>query len=139
AEDRIRDRIVTGVQTCALPIYGQDAEEYPHLPKLNTDDSFELPIDLLKSVIKQTVFAVSTMETRPILTGVHLKLEEHKLQFTATDSHRLASREIPVEDANTSFSSVVIPGKSLNELSKILDDTEESIDISVTDNQILFR
>ena len=118
---------------------GQDAEEYPHLPKLNTDDSFELPIDLLKSVIKQTVFAVSTMETRPILTGVHLKLEEHKLQFTATDSHRLASREIPVEDANTSFSSVVIPGKSLNELSKILDDTEESIDISVTDNQILFR
>lgn len=118
---------------------GQDPEEYPHLPKLNTDDSFELPIDLLKSVIKQTVFAVSTMETRPILTGVHLKLEEHKLQFTATDSHRLASREIPVEDANTSFSSVVIPGKSLNELSKILDDTEESIDISVTDNQILFR
>src|SRR5699024_7104619 len=118
---------------------GQDAEEYPHLPKLNTDDSFELPIDLLKSVIKQTVFAVSTMETRPILTGVHLKLEDHKLQFTATDSHRLASREIPVEDANTSFSSVVIPGKSLNELSKILDDTEESIDISVTDNQILFR
>src|SRR5699024_9892209 len=47
--------------------------------------------------------------------------------------------EIPVEDANTSFSSVVIPGKSLNELSKILDDTEESIDISVTDNQVLFR
>ena len=48
---------------------GQDAEEYPQLPKLQTDDSFELPIDLLKSLIKQTVFAVSTMETRPILTG----------------------------------------------------------------------
>lgn len=118
---------------------GQDAEEYPQLPKLNTDDSLELPTDLLKSVIKQTVFAVSTMETRPILTGVHLKLEDKKLNFTATDSHRLASREIPVEEANTEFSSVVIPGKSLNELSKILVDNEDTVDIRVTQNQVLFR
>jgi len=118
---------------------GQDADEYPQLPKLNTDDSLELPTDLLKSVIKQTVFAVSTMETRPILTGVHLKLEDNRLNFTATDSHRLASREIPVEEANTEFSSVVIPGKSLNELSKILVDNEDTVDIRVTQNQILFR
>ncbi|WLV24706.1 DNA polymerase III subunit beta [Aciduricibacillus chroicocephali] len=118
---------------------GQDAEEYPQLPKLNTDDSLELPTDLLKSVIKQTVFAVSTMETRPILTGVHLKLEDGKLNFTATDSHRLASREIPVEETNVDFSSVVIPGKSLNELSKILVDNDETVDIRVTQNQILFR
>lgn len=118
---------------------GQDAEEYPQLPKLNTDDSLELPTDLLKGVIKQTVFAVSTMETRPILTGVHLKLDDGKLNFTATDSHRLASREIPVEDAHVDFSSVVIPGKSLNELSKILVDNEETVDIRVTQNQILFR
>ncbi|MDO6575376.1 DNA polymerase III subunit beta, partial [Staphylococcus pasteuri_A] len=79
---------------------GQDAEEYPLLPKLQTDDSFEMPIDLLKSMIKQTVFAVSTMETRPILTGVNLKLVDKVLSFTATDSHRLAKREIPVADAN---------------------------------------
>jgi len=118
---------------------GQDADEYPQLPKLNTDDSLELPTDLLKSVIKQTVFAVSTMETRPILTGVHLKLEDNKLNFTATDSHRLASREIPVEETNIEFSSVVIPGKSLNELSKILVDNEDTVDIRVTQNQILFR
>ncbi|WP_339230805.1 DNA polymerase III subunit beta [Oceanobacillus sp. FSL K6-2867] len=118
---------------------GQDAEEYPHLPKLQTDDSFEMPIDLLKSMIKQTVFAVSTMETRPILTGVNLKLVDKVLSFTATDSHRLAKREIPVADANIEFQQVVVPGKSLNELYKILDDTEETVEISVTNNQILFR
>ncbi|WP_163969267.1 DNA polymerase III subunit beta [Oceanobacillus halotolerans] len=118
---------------------GQDADEYPQLPKLQTDESFELPIDLLKNLIKQTVFAVSTMETRPILTGVNLKLEDNKLSFTATDSHRLASREIPMDSTNVSFSSVVVPGKSLNELSKILDDSEETVEISVTNNQILFR
>ncbi|WP_087973942.1 DNA polymerase III subunit beta [Oceanobacillus rekensis] len=118
---------------------GLDADEYPHLPDLQTENSFEMPIDLLKNMIKQTVFAVSTMETRPILTGVNLKLATNVLSFTATDSHRLAKREIPIADATIEFQQVVVPGKSLNELYKILDDTEEKVEISVTNNQILFR
>ncbi|GAA0608433.1 DNA polymerase III subunit beta [Virgibacillus siamensis] len=118
---------------------GQDADEYPQLPKLQTDNHFKLQTDLLKSLIKQTVFAVSTMETRPILTGVNIKLENNTLSFTATDSHRLAAREIPVNESNGSFSSIVVPGKSLNELYKILNDSDEDIEISVTNNQILFQ
>src|SRR5699024_4369345 len=89
------------------------------------------------NLIKQTVFAVSNMETRPILTGVNLTLKDSVLNFTATDSHRLASRDIPVE-TNIEFSNIVIPGKSLNELNKILDDTEEKVEISMTNNQIHF-
>ncbi|ASN03791.1 DNA polymerase III subunit beta [Virgibacillus necropolis] len=118
---------------------GQDAEEYPQLPMLQTDESFEIPTDLLKSLIKQTVFAVSTMETRPILTGVKLNFSNERLSFTATDSHRLASREIPVQQSQFDFPSVVVPGKSLNELNKILSDTEDPVEISVTNNQVLFR
>ncbi|WP_373894386.1 DNA polymerase III subunit beta [Virgibacillus sp. CBA3643] len=118
---------------------GQDAEEYPQLPALQTDESFEMPTDLLKSLTKQTVFAVSTMETRPILTGVHIKLNNNTLTFTATDSHRLASREIPVNETSVEFSNIVVPGKSLTELNKILGDTPEPVEISVTNNQILFR
>lgn len=75
---------------------GQDPEEYPQLPQLHTEDSFELPIDLLKNLIRQTVFAVSTSETRPILTGVHVRIANGELEFIATDSHRLASRKIPL-------------------------------------------
>lgn len=119
---------------------GQDAEEYPELPKLHTDESFEMPIDLLKNLIRQTVFAVSTVETRPVLTGVNMKLENGELSFIATDSHRLALRKIPLEGASSlTLSNVVIPGKSLNELNKILEDNQESIEISVSGNQILFR
>ncbi|MBM7552206.1 DNA polymerase III subunit beta [Thalassobacillus pellis] len=117
---------------------GQDAEEYPQLPQLHTEESFEIPIDLLKNLIRQTVFAVSTSETRPILTGVNVKIEDGELQFTATDSHRLASRKLPLE-SNLTFGSVVIPGKSLTELNKILGDSEENIEVSITDNQVLFR
>ncbi|MGI8313958.1 DNA polymerase III subunit beta [Halobacillus mangrovi] len=119
---------------------GQDPEEYPQLPQLHTEDSFEMPIDLLKNLIRQTVFAVSTSETRPILTGVHVRLEEGELEFIATDSHRLASRKIPLEQTeNKALPSVVIPGKSLTELNKILDDSEDTIEVSVTENQVLFR
>ncbi|MRG87949.1 DNA polymerase III subunit beta [Salinibacillus xinjiangensis] len=120
---------------------GQDAQEYPQLPKLHTENSFELSVDLLKDLIRQTVFAVSTSETRPILTGVNMSIKDQKLQFVATDSHRLAGRSIPLEDSANKelFSNIVIPGKSLNELNKILDDTQEKIEISVTENQILFR
>ncbi|MFC3041037.1 DNA polymerase III subunit beta [Virgibacillus xinjiangensis] len=137
ADENLKVTIKSG--KAEFNLNGQDAAEYPQLPKLQTDDSFEMPTDLLKSMIKQTVFAVSTMETRPILTGVNMKLAENKLSFTATDSHRLASREIPIPNANTEFPSIVVPGKSLNELNKILDDTEEKVEISVTNNQILFR
>lgn len=118
---------------------GQDAEEYPQLPKLQIDNSFEIATDLLKALIHQTTFAISTMETRPILTGVNIKLANSTFSFTATDSHRLASKEIPLENVQLELSNVVIPGKSLNELYKILDDSSETVEISATNNLILFR
>ncbi|MFA9556239.1 DNA polymerase III subunit beta [Evansella sp. AB-rgal1] len=120
---------------------GLDPEEYPRLPEIEEDNVFKLRTDLLKNIIRQTVFAVSTAETRPILTGVNWSIEDGKLTCTATDSHRLAMRYAKVETSTTelSFTNVVIPGKSLNELSKILDENEEWIDIIVTENQILFK
>lgn len=120
---------------------GQDAMEYPKLPILHTDNSFTLSNNQLKELIKQTVFAVSTVETRPILTGVNMSLENESLSFIATDSHRLATKKIDVnlENQDLSFKNIVIPGKSLVELNKIIDENEDSISISVSDNQILFQ
>lgn len=136
-EENYQVKISSGKSEFTL--VGQSAEEYPHLPRLEAETSFEMPIPLFKNMIKQTVFAVSTMETRPILTGVNIKLENNELTFTATDSHRLAMRKTAIEAAEVEFHNVVVPGKSLNELNKILDDTEETVEINVTNNQILFR
>lgn len=90
-------------------------------------------------MIKQTVFAVSSMETRPILTGVNINISENNLNFVATDSHRLASRKLSIPETDIEFNNVVVPGKSLTELNKILDDSEDMVEISVTNNQILFK
>ncbi|WP_379970847.1 DNA polymerase III subunit beta [Ectobacillus sp. sgz5001026] len=121
---------------------GSDPEEYPLLPQLEENQVFMLPTDLLKHMIRQTVFAVSTSETRPILTGVNWSVYNNELTCVATDSHRLALRKATISGSSLSASfqaNVVIPGKSLNELSKILDDTEETVDIIITEYQVLFR
>jgi DNA polymerase III subunit beta len=118
---------------------GLDAEEYPRLPQIEEENVFKIPTDLLKTIIRQTVFAVSTSETRPILTGVNWRIEDGELICTATDSHRLALRKAKIETENQQSYNVVIPGKSLNELSKILDDSNDPVDIVITANQILFK
>jgi len=118
---------------------GQDAAEYPQFPALIAEQNFKIPADILKNLIKQTAFAISTMETRPILTGINVKLENDILTFTATDSHRLASKQVPVDGADVQISGIVIPGKSLTELNKILTDKNDPVEISITKNQVLFR
>ncbi len=118
---------------------GLDSEEYPHLPQITEQNSIKVPTDLLKNIIKQTVFAVSTSETRPVLTGVNWKIENSDLICIATDSHRLALRKAKIEAETEQSFNIVIPGKSLNELNRILDDHDEPVEILVTENQILFK
>ena len=125
--------------TAEFNLIGLDADEYPHLPQIEENNAFKIPTDLLKAIIRQTVFAVSTSETRPILTGVNWKIENNELICIATDSHRLALRKAPIELAADAAYNVVIPGKSLNELSKTLAENNEAIEIVITENQILFK
>ncbi|MFC0561293.1 DNA polymerase III subunit beta [Halalkalibacter alkalisediminis] len=139
----VQDQFATTIRSgsSVFNLNGLDPEEYPRLPQLEEDLLFRLPQDILKNVIRQTVFAVSTQETRPVLTGVNLETEDSVLICAATDSHRLAMRKAAIEknDEGLTFSNVVIPGKSLTELSKIIDDNNELIDVVVTENQILFK
>ncbi|UXH42937.1 DNA polymerase III subunit beta [Rossellomorea vietnamensis] len=118
---------------------GLDPEEYPHLPQIEEGNGIKVSTDLLKTMIRQTVFAVSTSETRPILTGVNCQIEDGELSCIATDSHRLAMRKAPIETNHDASYNIVIPGKSLNELNKILDDTDEPVEIVITENQVLFK
>lgn len=120
---------------------GLDPDEYPNLPVIHEKDVFSIKKDLLKDVVRQTVYAVSLSETRPVLTGVKWTMQDGKLECVATDSHRLAQRSVPVENGNTGETKeMVIPGTSLNELSKILDDDDDKmVDIVMTSNQILFK
>ncbi|MFQ3800779.1 DNA polymerase III subunit beta [Staphylococcus equorum] len=117
---------------------GLDPDQYPLLPQVSRDDAIQLSVKVLKNVIAQTNFAVSTSETRPVLTGVNWLIQDSELICTATDSHRLAVRKVALEDESEN-KNVIIPGKALSELNKIMTDSEEEIDIFFASNQVLFK
>ncbi|UOE94144.1 DNA polymerase III subunit beta [Alkalihalobacillus sp. LMS39] len=139
----VQDQFATTLRSgsSVFNLNGLDPEEYPRLPQIEEENIIRLPQDLLRNIIRQTSFAVSTQETRPVLTGVNFTIENSELTCTATDSHRLAMRKAIVEtnNENLSFENVVIPGKSLTELSKILEESDSLIDLVVTESQILFK
>ncbi|MDR5582786.1 DNA polymerase III subunit beta [Paenibacillus larvae] len=141
-EIEVRDHFQTIIRSGSseIQIMGLDPEEYPLFPQLEESKMIQIPSDLLKTMIKQTSFAVSTNETTPILTGVLWHVQDGKLKFIACDRHRLASREISLDlDVAQTFHNIVISGRTLNELSKILPDQNALIDILVSDNQVLFK
>ncbi|EGQ3464889.1 DNA polymerase III subunit beta [Staphylococcus pseudintermedius] len=117
---------------------GLDSDQYPLLPQVSSDDALQLPVKVLKNIIAQTNFAVSTSETRPVLTGVNWLIQQNELLCTATDSHRLAVRKLKLEE-EIEDKNVIIPGKALAELNKIMTDSEDHIDIFFASNQVLFR
>ena len=120
-------------------LVGLDATEYPMTPEINKENQFTLAADLLKQIIRETVFAVSTSESRPVLTGVNWQIKEEGLVCVATDSHRLARRKVTLDNLPTGVNSVAIPGKSLNELSKVLPDDQTPVDIFLNNQQVLFK
>ena len=134
--DGFQTQITSG--TASFTINGQAANNYPHLPEIDSENTISLAGDVLKEVIGQTVLAVSTQESRPILTGIHLILSENQLVAVATDSHRLAQRKINLPTAVSQTYNVIIPGKSLQELSRMIDDNRKEIQLRIADNQVLF-
>lgn len=128
--------IISG--TANFIINGLDADNYPHLPIAETLNQIKIPVHVLTKLINETVFAVSQHESRPILTGVHFILNNNSLLAVATDSHRLSQRVIPIEQSVDQFD-IVIPGKSLIELSRSLINEAEIVEISIMENQVLFK
>lgn len=117
---------------------GNNPDQYPLLPEVGDEESLVITASVLKNVINQTNFAVSLSETRPVLTGVHWQFDNDEITFTATDSHRLALRRLTGEQFNNDNSDAIIPGKSLTELNKIINDTDEEVELHLSQNQVLF-
>lgn len=137
-QDQFHTTIKSG--SSEIQLVGLDPEEYPILPQLEEDRIFSMNGILLKSMIRQTVFAVSTNESTPILTGVLWNLDKGIIKFVGTDRHRLASSEASIDSPDDlKIENLVISGKTLNELSKIIPDNGMMIDIVATENQVLFK
>jgi DNA polymerase-3 subunit beta len=113
-------------------------EEFPELPKIEVENSIEIDQNVLKNMIRKTIFAVSQEESRPIFTGCLFEIENNKLTLVSVDGFRLALRSIYLNKQSNNFKAV-IPGKTLNEVNKIISDSFEPVKIGVSKNQALFE
>ena len=112
--------------------------EFPELPKVDEENSVELEQNDLKDMIRKTIFAVSIETHRPIFTGCLFEIKNNKINVVAVDGYRLGWKSKYLENQVNDFK-VVIPGKTLNEVNKILLDSFDKVKISVAKNQALFE
>jgi DNA polymerase-3 subunit beta len=126
--------------TCEKSVFDvvyMNTSEFPELPEINENLTISVNQNILKNMIKGTSFAIAQDETRPILQGILFEVKNKNLNLVALDGYRLAIRnEFLDTDINME---VVIPGKTLNEVSKILEDVDNIVDITFTNNHILFN
>lgn len=137
-EIEVVDNYVVEIKTAnsLFKIQGIQPDEYPDLERIEENKPIEIEQSLLKQMIQQTIFAVATDETRPILTGALFEIEKNEVNMVCLDGYRLAIRKGATSGENSL--KVVIPGKTLNELSRIIDKEDEKISIITDDRHILF-
>lgn len=112
--------------------------EFPELPQITVENSITIEQNTLKNMIRKTIFAVSIEENRPIFTGCLFQTIDNKLNVVAVDGFRLAWNSTTLNNKTNDFSAV-IPGKTLNEVNKIILDSFELVKIGVSKNQALFE
>lgn len=115
-----------------------DVEDYPDVDFLDLNEPVVISSEVIKQIIKETNFATAENEKRPILTGVNFKFADNNLYVVATDSYRLSQKNFKMRSQLKSFN-IVVPNKSLDELSKILDHTHEDIEVFINPNKVLFK
>jgi DNA polymerase-3 subunit beta len=119
-------------------IVGLAEDDFPPFPKTDGAISFKIEQSILKDLISKTAYAMSTDESRYVLNGTLFSFKEGKLTVVATDGRRLALVENELEFAKGSERDVIVPGKAIQEISRILSG-EGDVQITLSDNQIGFQ
>ncbi len=136
ALDDTKIKIYTDNNEYSLNCY--DISDYPHISLEESKEPITIKADTLKSIINETAYAVSTQEVRPLLTGINLKITGDMLEAIATDSYRLAKKNVKLDVPVNNAINVVIPGKSINELEKMIN-TDDEVVMHIFNNKILFK
>lgn len=118
-------------------ILGLPAEEYLRPPEVRDATSFSISQGKLREMIRQTLFAVSTDESRRILTGVLMVFDGDAVKFVATDTHRLAVKTASVRDGQGA-QTVIVPARAMNELTRLLTESEGDVRVTLSANQARF-
>ena len=120
-------------------ISGKPGDEFSYLPIIEKDESIEVSQFTLKEVIRQTIFSIADSDSNKLMTGELFEIKNNMLRVVSLDGHRISIRKIAL-DADVTDKKLVVPGKTLIEISKILSgEAESKVNISYTSNHIVFE
>ncbi|MDP4109990.1 MAG: DNA polymerase III subunit beta [Bacillota bacterium] len=139
-EISVDDKMITTIK-CSLSefnIIGSSAEEFPVIPEVSKEMSIKIPQKLLKSMINETVFAVSDNENKPVHTGTLFEIEDGYLSLVSVDGYRLALRKEKIEGLSEKVS-FVVPGDTLKEAEKLMSESDDPVELFPDQKHILFQ
>ena len=120
-------------------IAGKPGDEFSYLPVIEKEDSIRISQFTLKEIIRQTIFSISDSESNKLMTGELFEIKDNRLRVISLDGHRISTRRIDLKD-DVADKKLVVPGKTLIEISKILSGEADSVvEISYTNNHIVFE
>lgn len=120
-------------------IIGKSGEDFSYIPVIPRNEPVVISQFTLKEVIRQTIFSIADNENNKLMTGELFEIEGNRLKVVSLDGHRISIRNIELKESYED-KKVVVPGKSLIEISKIIPgSTEENVNIFITDNHIIFE
>jgi len=120
-------------------IIGKSGDDFSYLPKLEKNEPLIISQFTLKEVVRQTIFSIADSDNNKLMTGELFEINENMLKVVSLDGHRISIRKIELKNSYEN-KKVVVPGKTLNEVSKILSgDTDKDIFIYFTDKHIIFE
>ena len=137
SDEKFNTTISCGKSVFNIP--GRDGEEFSYLPYIERDHHICLSQFTLKEAIRQTIFSISVNDSNKMMSGELFEVKENKLRVVSLDGHRISIRNITLKE-NYDAIKVIVPGKTLTEISKILSgDNEKDVQIYFSKNHILFE
>ena len=132
------EKVLINCENAKFVILGREGSDFAFLPEIDRSVGIRLSQFTLREMITKTIFSISSNESNGMMTGELMEIIDHHIRMVALDGHRIAMRKSGLKDMYDDRK-IIIPGKTLNEISKILSgDTERMVDIFFTDKHVLF-
>ena len=138
-EEVIDSQVLITTETSEFKLNCNSVNEYPDIDLEFTDYPIKIDKKVFKTTINQTIFATSTQESRPVLTGINFKINNNLIEVTATDSYRLSKKRIIIDNNIEDNIDIIIPNRNLNEIIKLMSDDDEKIEMHIFSNKVIFK
>lgn len=138
-EEVVDNKIIITTSTSEFKLNCNNPSDFPIIDLEDSKNPIEINKTVLSNIIKQTSFATSQQESRPVLTGINFKINNDILECTATDSYRLSKKIVKLNKSINEDINIIIPTKNLIELTKLYNNDDDVINMHIFNNKVIFK